>query len=222
MYRFVCMLLLNAGSVSIMAQHWAGGHTAPVLCIGAAADGFLASGAEGGEVTVWTQEGKSLSQLRLSSKDDVTCTVFSSTAPGLLYVSHGETVSVLDPRSLKKPVEELKDVGEDEINSLSMSETGASLALADDSGAVKVLDLQTGKVSRTLRKHTNICSSVVFRPQRPQSLVSAGLDMQVRNTDFTSTINIKLGVDKWLEPGLADFTDNVTVHGLSVNRDCFF
>ncbi|MCI4390580.1 hypothetical protein PGIGA_G00124250 [Pangasianodon gigas] len=168
-------------SVSSMAQHWAGGHTAPVLCIGAAAgaDGFLASGAEGGEVTVWTQEGAPLSRLRLSSQDDVTCTVFSGTAPGLLYVSHGETVSILDPRSLKKPVEELKDVGEDEINSLSVSETGASLALADDSGTVRVVDLQTGKVSRTLRKHTNICSSVAFRPQRPQSLVSAGLDMQV-------------------------------------------
>ncbi|KAF5896991.1 WD repeat-containing protein 53, partial [Clarias magur] len=162
-----------------MAQRWAGGHTAPVLCIGAAADGLLASGAEGGEVTVWTQEGTPLSQLRLTSQDDVTCAVFSSTAPGLLYVSHGETVSVLDPRSLKKPTEELKDVGEDEINSLSVSDTGASLALADDSGAVRVVDLQTGKVSRTLRKHTNICSSVAFRPQRPQSLVSAGLDMQL-------------------------------------------
>ncbi|KAK3513596.1 hypothetical protein QTP70_026030, partial [Hemibagrus guttatus] len=163
-----------------MAQSWSGGHTAPVLCVGAAAgaDGFLASGAEGGEVTVWTQEGTLLSQLRLTSQDDATCTVFSNTSPGLLYVSHGETVSILDPRSLKKPVEELKDVGEDEINSLSVSETGASLALADDSGAVRVVDLQTGKVSRTLRKHTNICSSVAFRPQRPQSLVSAGLDMQ--------------------------------------------
>lgn len=169
-----------------MAQHWAGGHTTPVLCIGAATDGLLASGAEGGEVTVWTQEGTPLSQLRLTSQDDVTSVVFSGTAPGLLYVSHGETVSVLDPRSLKKPAEELKDVGEDEINSLSVSETGASLALADDSGAVRVVDLQTGKVSRTLRKHTNICSSVAFRPQRPQSLVSAGLDMQVRDMDFTS------------------------------------
>ncbi|TSN21160.1 WD repeat-containing protein 53 [Bagarius yarrelli] len=164
-----------------MARHWTGGHTNPVLCICAAAgaDGLLASGAEGGEVTVWTQDGTPLSQLRLSSQDDVTCTVFSSTAPGLLYASHGETVSILDPRNLKKPLDELKDVGEDEINSLSVNETGASLALADDSGAVRVVDLQTGKVSRTLRKHTNICSSVAFRPQRPQSLVSAGLDMQV-------------------------------------------
>lgn len=180
-----------------MAQHWTGGHTAPVLCIGAASgpDGFLASGAEGGEVTVWTADGTPLSQLHLSSGEDVTCTVFSSTAPGLLYVSHGETVSILDPRSLKEPVDELKNIGEDEINSLSVSDTGASLALADDSGAVRVVDLQTRKVNRTLHKHTNICSSVAFRPQRPQSLVSAGLDMQVRDTDSTCKIKPEAGVD---------------------------
>ncbi|XP_069720949.1 WD repeat-containing protein 53 isoform X2 [Phaenicophaeus curvirostris] len=40
------------------------------------------------------------------------------------------------------------------------------------------MDLENKKVSRSLR-HSNICSSVVFRPQRPQSLVSCGLDMQV-------------------------------------------
>ena len=165
-----------------MAQKWDGGHSSPVLCIGTAGgtEGLLASGAEGGEVTVWTQEGMPLAQLHLSSQEDVTCTAFSPTAPGLLYVSHGETVSVLDPRNLKEPIEELQNVGEDEINSLSVNETGISLALADDSGAVRVVDLQTSKVCRTLRKHTNICSSVAFRPQRPQSLVSAGLDMQVR------------------------------------------
>ncbi|KAG9278504.1 WD repeat-containing protein 53 [Astyanax mexicanus] len=164
-----------------MAQRWSGVHASPVLCVGAAGgpNGLLASGAEGGEVAVWNQEGQPLAQLRLSGEEDVTCTAFSPTAPGLLYVSHGETVSVLDPRNLAGPVEELKNVGEDEINSLSVNETGTSLALGDDSGAVRVLDLQTGKVSRTLRKHTNICSSISFRPQRPQSLVSAGLDMQV-------------------------------------------
>ncbi|XP_072525020.1 WD repeat-containing protein 53 [Salminus brasiliensis] len=164
-----------------MAQRWSGVHGSPVLCVGAAGgpDGLLASGAEGGEVTVWTQEGQPLAQLRLSGEEDVTCAAFSPTAPGLLYVSHGGSISTLDPRNLAGPVDELRDVGEDEINSLSVNETGTSLALGDDSGAVRVLDLQTGKVSRTLRKHTNICSSVAFRPQRPQSLVSAGLDMQV-------------------------------------------
>uniref|UniRef100_A0AAR2M678 WD repeat domain 53 n=2 Tax=Pygocentrus nattereri TaxID=42514 RepID=A0AAR2M678_PYGNA len=181
----IIFLLIGAAHIfalmTSMAQRWAGGHCASVLCVGAAggAQGLLASGAEGGEVTVWTQEGVPLAQLHLSGQEDVTCTSFSPMAPGLLYASHGETISVLDPRKLTGPTEQLQNVGEDEINSLSVNETGTSLALADDSGAVRVVDLQTSKVCRTLRKHTNICSSVAFRPQRPQSLVSAGLDMQV-------------------------------------------
>ncbi|XP_028825599.1 WD repeat-containing protein 53 [Denticeps clupeoides] len=164
-----------------MALRWSGGHSAPVLCVDAARapEGLLASGSEGGEVTTWTQDGTRLAQLRLSDGADVTCAAFSPVAPGLLYAAHGETVSVLDPRSMKAPVGELSGVGEDEINSLSFNETGAMLALADDAGAVRVVEVQSGKVCRTLRKHSNICSSVAFRPQRPQSLVSAGLDMQV-------------------------------------------
>ncbi|KAK1790643.1 hypothetical protein P4O66_014036 [Electrophorus voltai] len=164
-----------------MSRRWAGGHAASVLCVASAGgeDGLLASGAEGGEVTVWTPDGLPLAQLRLAAREDVTCTAFSPTAPGLLYAAHGETVSVLDARRLKGALEELRGVGEDEINAVSVNETGTLLATADDSGAVRVVDLQAGRVSRTLRKHANICSSVAFRPQRPQSLVSAGLDMQV-------------------------------------------
>ena len=32
------------------------------------------------------------------------------------------------------------------------------------------------QVHRTLRKHTTICSSVLFRPRRPSSILSSGLD----------------------------------------------
>lgn len=94
-------------------------------------------------------------------------------------VSHGENVSVLDPRNLKSTVQEFVGVGEEEINALGLNETGSVLAVADDSGAVRILDLPDRKVCRTLRRHTNICSSVAFRPQRPNNLLSAGLDMQV-------------------------------------------
>uniref|UniRef100_A0A3B3SEL8 WD repeat domain 53 n=1 Tax=Paramormyrops kingsleyae TaxID=1676925 RepID=A0A3B3SEL8_9TELE len=163
-----------------MARQWTGGHSGTVLCVGAAGgpDGLLASGGEGGEVTIWSQEGGRLSTVRLQGQDDVTCLVFSSASPGALYASHGGTVSTLDPRDLKAPVCELR-VGEDEINALSLNDTGALLAAADDSGSVCVVDLAEHQISRTLRRHTNICSSLAFRPNRPDSLVSAGLDMQV-------------------------------------------
>ncbi|XP_059187754.1 WD repeat-containing protein 53 [Centropristis striata] len=164
-----------------MARQWSEGHSTSVLCVGASPgpEGLLASGSEGGEVTVWSQEGTIAGRLTLSGEDDCTSVVFSPAAPCQLYVSHGDTVSVLDPRSLKSPVEEFQAAGEEEINALAMNETGSALAVADDSGAVRVLELPGGKVCRTLRRHSNICSSVAFRPHRPNNLVSAGLDMQV-------------------------------------------
>ncbi|XP_070685522.1 WD repeat-containing protein 53 [Pempheris klunzingeri] len=164
-----------------MARQWSEGHSTSILCVGTSSgsEGLIASGSEGGEVTLWSQEGTVVGRLTLPGEEDNTSVVFSPAAPGQLYVSHGDTVSVLDPRNLKGPVEEFQGAGEEEINALALNETGSALAVADDSGAVRVLELPGGKVCRTLRRHTNICSSVAFRPHRPNNLVSAGLDMQV-------------------------------------------
>lgn len=167
-----------------MAKQWSGGHSAPILCVGVSPgpEGLLASGSEGGEVTVWSQDGAIVGHLILPGEDDCTSVVFSPVAPGHLFVSHGDKVSVVDPRNLKGPIEAFEGAGEEEINALALSETGSALAVADDSGAVRVLELPTGKVCRTLRRHTNICSSVAFRPHRPNNLLSAGLDMQVKRS----------------------------------------
>ncbi|CAN9511441.1 unnamed protein product [Ophioblennius macclurei] len=164
-----------------MARQWSEGHSTSILCVGASSDpdGLLASGSEGGEVTVWSQEGNVVSRLVLPGDEDVTSVVFSPVGASRLYASHGDAVSVLDPRNPKEPVETFQGAGEEEINALALNETGTALAVADDSGAVRVLELPAGKVCRTLRRHTNICSSVAFRPHRPNNLVSAGLDMQV-------------------------------------------
>lgn len=169
-----------------MARQWSEGHATSILCIGASpgSDGLLASGSEGGGVTVWSQDGTIIGRLVLPGKEDSTSVVFSPAASGHFYVSHGDKVSLLDPRNLKTPVEEFVGAAEEEINALALNETGSALAVADDSGAVRVLELPGGKVCRTLRRHTNICSSVAFRPHRPNNLLSAGLDMQVRLVDF--------------------------------------
>ncbi|NWW69641.1 WDR53 protein, partial [Climacteris rufus] len=159
-----------------MAAKW-DGHSSCVLCLAVSAEGLVASGAERGELALWHGGGSPAAQLRLPQADDVTSVVFSSRRPGTLFASHGESISVLDVRSLQEPLERFH-VNQEEINCLSVNHTDTFLAAADDSGAIKVLDLESKKVSRSLR-HSNICSSVAFRPQRPQSLVSCGLDMQV-------------------------------------------
>lgn len=165
-----------------MARQWSEGHSTSILCVGTSSgpEGLLASGSEGGEVAVWSHDGTVVGRLSLQDEEDCTSVVFSPAAPGQFYVSHGDKVSVLDPRQLKSPVEEFKGAAEEEINALALNETGSAMAVADDSGAVRVLELPGGKVCRTLRRHTNICSSVAFRPHRPNNLLSAGLDMQVK------------------------------------------
>ncbi|CAB1458438.1 unnamed protein product [Pleuronectes platessa] len=95
-------------------------------------------------------EGTIIGRLTLPGEEDSTSVVFSPAAPGQLYVSHGDAVSVLDPRNLRGPVEEFQGAGEEEINALALNDTGSALAVADDSG-----------------------------PHRPNNLLSAGLDMQV-------------------------------------------
>lgn len=169
-----------------MARQWSEGHSASILCVGASSgpEGLLTSGSEGGEVAVWSQDGTIIGRLILPGEEDSTSVVFSPAAPGQFYVSHGDKVSVLDARNLKSPIEEFEGAGEEEINALALNETGSALAVADDSGAVRILELPGGKVSRTLRRHTNICSSVAFRPHRPNNLLSAGLDMQVMKEEF--------------------------------------
>ncbi|XP_010622321.1 WD repeat-containing protein 53 isoform X2 [Fukomys damarensis] len=162
----------------MMAVKWTDGHSSPILCLNASKDGLVASGAVGGDLTAWGEDGTPLGHVRFAGADDVTSVVFSHSCPTKLYAAHGESISILDVRALKDSLEHFH-MNEEEINCLSLNETENLLASGDDSGAIKILDLENKKVSRSLKRHSNICSSVAFRPQRPQSLVSCGLDMQV-------------------------------------------
>lgn len=161
-----------------MTSKWDSGHSFAVLSLAISKERIVASGAECGELTIWSEQGHPIGKLNFHGEDDVAGIVFSPASPTKLYASHGETVSVLDTRVFTKPVESFS-ISKEEINCISVNELDSLLAAADDSGTVKVLDLQTKNVCRTLQRHTNICSAVTFRPSRPQSLVSCGLDMQV-------------------------------------------
>ncbi|XP_063771611.1 WD repeat-containing protein 53 isoform X2 [Pseudophryne corroboree] len=161
-----------------MMAKWDTGHSNAILSLAISKDKVVASGAEGGELTVWSEQGHPLGKLHMNGGDDVTGVVFSPISSTKLYASHGEIISVLDTRVFKEPVENFS-VNKEEINCISVNETDSLLAAADDSGAVKVLDLDSKKVCRTLQRHTNICSAIAFRSHRPQSLISCGLDMQV-------------------------------------------
>lgn len=145
-----------------MAVKWTGGHSSPILCLNASQEGLVASGAEGGDLMAWGEDGTPLGHTPFQGANDVTSVLFSPSCPTKLYASHGETISILDVRSLKGSLDPFH-VNEEEINCLSLKED--LLASADDSGAIKILDLENKEVSRSLKKYANICSSVAFQPQ---------------------------------------------------------
>jgi len=84
----------------------------------------------------------------------------------------------------------------DEVNQITTNEQG-HLAACDDSGEIKVYELRTTTVLRSLRrKHTNICSCVTFLPGagRADELITGGLDSQILAWDYkrvrvTQTVN---------------------------------
>ncbi|CAJ1334924.1 unnamed protein product, partial [Effrenium voratum] len=95
-----------------------------------------------------------------------------SLSPGspLLVAATARDVFGFDLRSEKVVLKEPDRAAAgatDDINQVLMDEAGQSAAVADDSGAVRLLDLKTWCVEKTLAGkagHENICSSLAWKP----------------------------------------------------------
>ena len=103
----------------------------------------------------------------------------------MLYTSNGSCVCIYDVRNFLTSVETLQ-YNEEEINQIVLDESEKHLAACDDSGEIKIISLADKKVFKTLRrKHTNICSSVCFRPRKPWEIFSGGMDCNLIHWDFS-------------------------------------
>lgn len=162
-----------------------GGHNESVLSMDINIFGVLASGGEDC-LCVWASDGTPLTKINSTGEEEVTSVCFSKQKPEQLFFSTGTKILNYDLRSMKSPLCEF-EYNEDEINQIVLHEKGQYMAACDDTGAVKIIDLQQKKLFKTLnRTHTNICSSVQFRPQRPWDLVTGGMDFKVVSWDFSS------------------------------------
>ena len=132
---------------------------------------------------LWSpKDGSLINQISTSVRGDVTCIVQSEKT---FAASVDNTVLFYDWRDLVKPLHQFS-FNREEINEICIHQNGNFLCACDDSGEIKVIDVENAKVFKTLsRCHTNICSTVKFNPRKPWELVSGGLDCKIVRWDFS-------------------------------------
>lgn len=179
------------------------GHAGTVLAIDISSNGLLSSVAEDGRCILWSSEGEILTNTLVNNADDGSgCSTKSAVTasddcplnsvkfvpndPNKLFISSGNKVFGFDVRKPLSPFSKF-EYNSEEINQISINEKGEYLATCDDDGEIKIIDLRQDRLFKTLsRHHSNICSSVQFRHQRPWQIISAGLDCNVIHWDFST------------------------------------
>ncbi|ELT92232.1 hypothetical protein CAPTEDRAFT_171404 [Capitella teleta] len=169
-----------------MGSRLDGGHSDSVLSVihSNGPDARIVSGGEDGELCIWTSDGSSHQKLKLSDNGDVTSMAASQLHPNILYVSCGKKIFKLDIHQGGQILDTL-EFNDDEINQICLNEKEEFLSACDDSGVIRVINLVERKVQKTLRKHSNICATVCFRPKRPWELISGGYDSHLMQWDFS-------------------------------------
>lgn len=189
---------------------WIGGHKSSVLSLDVNSEGILASGGEE-ELCVWDKDGSSQTKLsypKTDSSKEVNSVCFGVTKPKHLYASCGNKVFGFDLRNQSSILCEY-EYNEDEVNQITIHHKEEYLACCDDGGEIKVIELSSGRLFKTLRnKHDNICSTAQFRPIRRWEIVSGGMDFWVVSWDFFS--------------GRALYELNVQGHGGNGSEGAYF
>lgn len=131
-----------------------------------------------------SQEWCLLHSVKTPVEGEVTCiTVFPSNF-NLFATSVNNSILIYDIRQISQPQQHMC-FNRDEINQLDVNNKETFLCSCDDSGEIKVINIDNGTLFKTLsRCHTNICSSVKFNPRKPWEVISGGLDCQVVRWDF--------------------------------------
>ncbi|EFA82353.1 WD40 repeat-containing protein [Heterostelium album PN500] len=105
----------------------------------------------------------------------------------LIYCAHSNKITCFDLRNdsliLKESVNQLQ-FNTEEINQITFDSKFQYMASCDDSGAIKIIDIQKNKLCETLKKHTNVCSNALFRPNSKNELISGSYDYCVIQWDY--------------------------------------
>ncbi|KAF9558000.1 hypothetical protein CPC08DRAFT_736537 [Agrocybe pediades] len=101
------------------------------------------------------------------------------------WIAHGKTISkfqLASEKMIQSPEDALVtlaagDEENDILNELALNADKSNLAFSLDSGVVGVVDLvNDNTITRMEEKHTSVCGSVKYVPDRPRELISGGYD----------------------------------------------
>mmetsp|Transcript_126151 Transcript_126151/g.403226 ORF Transcript_126151/g.403226 Transcript_126151/m.403226 type:complete len:320 (-) Transcript_126151:34-993(-) len=161
------------------------GHRASVLCLAAdPARARLASGSSDGTCRLWdlrVASGAVRSVRAAAVGGEVSAVALSARDEHLMLAASGCDLVGFDLRServlLQEPAQRVVGLAAEEINQVVVEPSGATAAVAEDGGAVHLVDLHTWQRERSFagkHGHRSICSSVAFRPGRTWGLASGG------------------------------------------------
>jgi WD40 repeat protein len=207
------------------------GHKENILSLNVNTDGILSSVAEDGHCILWSSEGQIVYDINVNNEHGLTSdesplnsVTFNPSDGNKLYISSGTKVLVYDMRKGSACISKF-DLNEDEINQLCVNNTGRYLAACDDQGEIKVIDTQESRLFKTLgRRHENICASVQFRHKKSWQILSAGLDCNIINWDFSNgkpqqIFNMNNHISNEAEDNENLFVNPPFVHSLSAGED---
>ncbi|MCO5571129.1 hypothetical protein L7F22_024861 [Adiantum nelumboides] len=165
------------------------GHTDALLCCHAplSHQDLLATSGQDGKVSLFDlRQNDNVQRYECFGGEAVSSVCFTPARCDIFYASAGASVYCIDTRLGAGNGAPTKfDYNIEEINQVALNQKASYLAAADDSGEIKVIDLENCKLHKTLRGvHTNICSTVQFHPHRPWELISGGLDSKIVKWDF--------------------------------------
>ncbi|CAO2823506.1 unnamed protein product [Amaranthus hypochondriacus] len=199
------------------------GHTdSATFCIASRQrPGVIFTAAEDGCVCLFDVRCKDVQLLMKLSNDAISSLCFKEGNENMIYLSSGVEVRCFDVQmaTFEKPLESYK-YNKDEINQISCNSKSTFLAAADDSGDVKIIDIQRKCPFKTLRSgHSTICSSAQFVPWKPWEVITGGLDSKMIMWDFSKGrpfLVVDFGNQEEISGNTGQFYNPAFIHAIAV------